>query len=250
MFALGLGAMGSSFSDCRERFGEFLGAAGALACQPADAGHTPDYSVAAGAFVPDVKMLYGLACKGPFAYQARFEVKPEVRSISLAEIVDGALEAARSPRIGLVLIAQTLGLVGASLRRAPVAGSPTSTNLFGHPGIREWLSFTAERAYQQSTTLVVGIAARDSSGLPAAFVRPLAPGGPTVGHFHAAPFTYEPLAKGKIDLATLIGDLFQHSRLQSVLHLLGDDRGIGGIGQSEFIRGACWFGPIERIEQE
>ncbi len=250
MFALGLGAMGSSFSDCRERFGEFVGASGALACQPADAGHAPDYSVAAGAFLPEVRMLYGLACRGPFAYLARFDIKPEVRSISLTEIVDGALEAARSPRIGMVLIAQTLGLVGASLRRSPVAGNVTTGGPFGHPGIREWLSFTAERAYPQATTLVAGIAARDSTGLPAAFVRPLAPGGPTVGHFHAAPFTYEPLAKGKIDLGTIVTDLFQHSRLQSVLHLLGDDRGIGGIGQSEFIRGACWFGPIERIEQE
>ncbi len=250
MFALGLGALGSSFSDCRERFGEIVGAAGAIASQPGDGGHNPDYSVAAGAFLPEVKMLYGLACRGEFAYLARFEIKPEARSLSLTDIVDGALEVSRSSCIGMVLVTETLGLVGASLRRSPVAGNGDSSSMFRHPQVRDWLSFTAERAYPQATSLVVGVAARDPHGLPAAFVRPLAPGGPTLGHFHAAPFTYAPLAKGKLDLQSSVGDLFQHSRLQSVLHLLGDDRGIGGIGQSEFVRGACWFGPIERVEKE
>jgi hypothetical protein len=250
MLALGLGALGSSFSDCHDRFGEFLGAAGALACLPADGGNAPDYSVAAGAFLPEVKMLYGLACTGPFAYLARFEIKPEVRSISLTDIVDGALEVSRSNRIGMVLIAETLGLVGASLRRSPVAGHGAGSDMFKHPLVRDWLSFTAERAYPQATSLIVGVASREEGGLPADFVRPLAPGGPTLGHFHAAPFTYEPLPRGKLELQAKVDDLFQHSRLQSVLHLLGDDRGIGGIGQSEFIRGACWFGPIERVEKE
>lgn len=250
MFALGLGALGSSFQDCRDRFGEFVGAAGALACLPGDGGNAPDYSIAAGAFLPEVKALYGLSFRGSFAYLARFEIKPEARSISLTDIVDGALEASRSTRIGLVLVAETLGLVGASLRRSPVGGKGDLGSMFRHPHVRDWLSFTSERAYPQATSLVVGVAAKDAAGLPAAFVRPLAPGGPTVGHFHAAPFTYAPLARGKLDLQTSVNDLFQHSRLQSVLHLLGDDRGIGGAGQSEFVRGACWFGPIDSIENE
>jgi anti-anti-sigma factor len=250
MFALGLGALGSGFIDCRDRFGEVVGAAGAIATQPGDGGHNPDYSVAAGAFLPEAKMLYGLSCRGSFAYLARFEIKPEARSISLTDIVDGALEASRSSCIGIVMVAETLGLVGASLRRSPVAGNGDPSSMFRHPAVRDWLSFTAERAYPQATSLVVGVAARDQSMLPAAFVRPVAPGGPTLGHFHAAPFTYAPLAKGKLELQTSVGDLFLHSRLQSVLHLLGDDRGIGGIGQSEFVRGACWFGPIERVEKE
>jgi anti-anti-sigma factor len=250
MFALGLGALGAHFSDCRDRFGEFVGAAGTLACLPGDGGNAPDYSIAAGAFLPEVKVLYGLACRGAFAYLARFEIKPEARSISLTDIVDGALEVSRSSRIGMVMVTETLGLVGASLRRSPATGAGDFASLFRHPNVRDWLSFTSERAYPQATSLVVGVAAKDGAGLPAAFVRPLAPGGPTLGHFHAAPFTYEPLARGKLDLQTSVNDLFHHSRLESVLHLLGDDRGIGGAGQSEFVRGACWFGPIESIENE
>ena len=35
--------------------------------------------------------------------------------------------------------------------------------------------------------------------------------------------------------------------LQAVLHLLHDDREITGGGESEFVRGACWVGPIANV---
>ena len=44
--------------------------------------------------------------------------------------------------------------------------------------------------------------------------------------------------------------LFESAVLQGVLHLLGDDREPSGVGQSEFVRGACWLGPIAVIERE
>ena len=45
-------------------------------------------------------------------------------------------------------------------------------------------------------------------------------------------------------------NLFEVQALENVLHLLGDDRAIAGAGQSEFIRGACWIGPIREITSE
>jgi len=38
--------------------------------------------------------------------------------------------------------------------------------------------------------------------------------------------------------------------VQSVLHLLNDDRQIVGGGQSAFVRGACWISPITEISSE
>jgi hypothetical protein len=40
--------------------------------------------------------------------------------------------------------------------------------------------------------------------------------------------------------------LFQDEELQGVLHLLPDDRGAGG-RESEFVRGACWIGPVGEV---
>jgi hypothetical protein len=37
-------------------------------------------------------------------------------------------------------------------------------------------------------------------------------------------------------------------RAQTLLHLLTDDREFEGLGQSEFMRGACWIGPLAEFQ--
>jgi hypothetical protein len=65
-----------------------------------------------------------------------------------------------------------------------------------------------------------------------------------LGHFHAAVFPFEPFKKRKIDLNESVGSLFSSGQLQAVMHLLNDDRPLSGAGDSEFVRGACWIGPL------
>ncbi|TAJ24672.1 MAG: anti-sigma factor antagonist, partial [Nitrospirae bacterium] len=48
-FAVGLGALGYDFQDCRDRFGEFLAVAGALVYRPTGMRPVPDYQLQAGA---------------------------------------------------------------------------------------------------------------------------------------------------------------------------------------------------------
>jgi hypothetical protein len=101
-------------------------------------------------------------------------------------------------------------------------------------------------------TLVAGVALRDEAGVMGPVVRPLNTSGANSvgsinGHFHAAAFSYHPLQNGKIDLKTTVRKLFERETVEDVLHLLSDDRVIAGAGESEFIRGACWIGPIREI---
>ena len=70
---MGLGAFGDTFAACQERFGEFLGIAGAVACQPADGTNFPDYMMSSGTLVPSLSLLYGLCCEGGFSRLMRFE---------------------------------------------------------------------------------------------------------------------------------------------------------------------------------
>jgi hypothetical protein len=44
--------------------------------------------------------------------------------------------------------------------------------------------------------------------------------------------------------------LFEAETVQSVLHLLNDDRRIVGGGQSALVRGACWVSPVTEIFSE
>ena len=245
-FGLGLGALGDSFEDCRRRFGEFIAVAGNVAYFPTDGTNVPDYLVAAGTSLPDVQVCYGLACQGPFAKMARFEARNEAGAVMLTQLVEAALEIAEADRVGMVMVAESVGLIGAALRHPPTVEAAGNAP-FGFPQIREWLSFTAEPAYTRSVALVVGVAARGDAGRLASILRPLTATAPLAGHFHAAAFSYRPLQKGDIELNNVVKSLFEAQTLQGLLHLLSDDRAIAGAGQSQFIRGACWLAPLAEI---
>jgi len=243
---LGLGAFGNSFEDCRGRFGEFLALAGAAAYLPTDGSNVPDYLLAEGAFVPEVQVLYSIACEGSFAYLARFEAAGVAAAVALPELVDACLEIAGAPTVAIALVAESAGLIGAALRRSP-AGEPSDAAPFRHPEVRRWLSFSAERSHTRSLAVVAGVASRSPERPLEPLLRPV---GKAAGHFHAAAFSYRPLKKGRIELHSTVKSLFGAETLQGVLHLLGDDRGAAGARESEFVRGACWVGPISQITSE
>lgn len=240
-FGIGLGALGRDFAECQGRFGEFLAVAGAAAYLPTDGTNIPDYLVAREAAVPALEVCYALRCEGTLGRLTRFEAKEG--KLELTALAEACLDMAQAERVGVVLIAETSGLMGAALRRSPALGGlPESP--FGYPGIREWLSFTAERAFPRALALVVGVAAREAAGDLAGLARPLGKAARPVGHFHAAAFSYQPIPSGDIDLKTTVASLFEVQTLQGILHLFGDHRDIVGGGESAFVRGACWFGGI------
>ena len=46
-------------------------------------------------------------------------------------------------------------------------------------------------------------------------------------------------------LPETVADFLETQRLLGVLHLLNDNREIVGIGESQFLRGAAWTGPLD-----
>ena len=193
-----------------------------------------------GDLIPEGHLLLGLIGRGEFPILARFAAKKEARTVTLSELAATALDLAQTPAAALVMTTETAGLVGASLRQS-VATPPAAQNRFDFPQIRDWLSFTTERSYRDSTSLIVGIAAREGSP----FQHLLRPHGDVQGHFHAATFPYRPLQKGRIELLPTVTRLFETHSLGTVLHLLRDPREFNGAGESEFLRGALWIAPVD-----
>jgi anti-anti-sigma factor len=245
--AFGLGALGPSFEACCGRFGEFLAVAGVAAYRPSDGPGRPDFEYAAGAFVPGVRLLYGLAFPVERAAVIRFEAKgePGGASVPLSQIAEACLDQAGGDVVGVVLAGETDGLVGAAMRRSPVS-LPVGLDPFVHPEVRDWLSLTPEPEHARSTVLVVGVAAREAGPALSPFVRPLAGESPPGirGHFHAAILPYRPLPGGAVELAATVSHLFEPSRIDTILHLLCDSRPILGAGESRFTRGAIWSVPL------
>jgi len=247
-FGLGLGAFGSSFADCAGRFGEFLAVCGAATYLPADGTNVPDYMLAAGNFIPQIEVLYGILYAGDFQRVVHFERKDAGSDAKLSEIVEGCLEIAEAEALGIVMIAESAGLIGTALRRSP-ALRDSETALFAFPQVRDWLSFAAEPVYTHALTLVVGIAARKAPALLVPLLRPLGQSA-LAGHFHAAAFSYRPVKTRELDLQATTANLFESEAPRALLHLLHDNREITGAGESQFARGTCWMGPISDVTLE
>lgn len=240
--ALGVGALGANFGEGASRAGEFLAVSGVAAFQPADGSSRPDFMVSEGSLVPEGHILLGLCGEGSFATLIRFEATEEARTVGMTELAQVALDMAAAPAVVVVGLAETAGLVGATLRRSPAPASDGGQR-FGFPQIRDWLSFTSERAHRDSTSLVVGVIAKHGTALEP-LLRPMGVTAGLCGHLHAAVFPYRPLRKGRIEMKRSVAELFDGHSLQAVLHLLSDPRGFNGAGESEFFRGALWIAPV------
>jgi hypothetical protein len=230
------------------RYGEFLAVAGAVA-QSAHKSHgLPDYLLAAGDFVPAAQILYGAKCEGEMPVLIRFSPAETGTQIGLSKIVSCALRQANLRLAGFVILADCAGLVGAQLRQSPARLPHDGSDRFALPGIRKWLSFSAEQIHRHNLVLIVGIAAAgpvEPSSPLSALLRPMEPNGDLSGHFHAAVFPYRPLKKRVLPLGPSVSELFESGSIEDVLHLLRDDRPTSGAGESELFGGACWLGPIE-----
>ena len=245
-FGLGIGAIGNSHEACRERLGELIAIAGCLAYFPSDGARMADYLVAEGPTPPSAVLTAGLSCRGEFSKLVRFSALPEADSIPLSELAAVCLEASGSRTAGLVIAGETAGLTGVRLRRSP-AGSSTSTLQFEVPAVREWLSFASERTHAVTTSVITGVVARAPKGPLASYLRPIGVVGQLWAHFHAAVFSYQALPQRTVELGDLLRGLFTNHQLRDVVHLVWDDRGDAGVGESALVRGVGWVGPITEI---
>ena len=242
LFALGLGALGHSYEECRELFGEFVIAGGNAAFMPTDGTSTPDYMTSSGDLVPQVQSLYGMSFRGAPAHLVRFESN-NTAAIPLSEVVRACSTVAGTPEFGIVMAAEVSGLVCAILRRSPVQSDPAR---FDFPTVRQWLSFTPEHEHGRSSSLVVGVAAATPKNGLGPFLRPV--GSQFSGHFHGAVTAFRSLARGKVQLNDVLAEMFQPRSVITVAHLLRDSRPIEGAGESELLRGACWVFPLTFAE--
>jgi len=94
----------------------------------------------------------------------------------------------------------------------------------------------------------VGVVSRSPDAQLKPLLRPIGISSDLLGHFHAAVFEFRPVPLRTVALRPLMTKYFSQQPLRSVMHLLHDDRGAAGAGESAFLRGICWVSPIAAIE--
>jgi anti-anti-sigma factor len=224
--------------------GEMVAACGAVFHRPPQPFAAIDYLLGTENLVPVVRLASGLVWEGVPRGRAAFEPADDEPAVRFDELAEGVLELADAECVAMVLVGEVHGLVGAELIRPLAEATPED-----HPGAgtaavaTRWLSFSREPVHARHTALVVGVATRGVPAGPlAGFVRPLGDGS-THGHAHAVVFPLRPLKRGAGDLTAAVDDLAA-SEPVAVMHLLGDPQPVLGSGQSEFVRGSCWFAPL------
>lgn len=233
-FGVGIGSLATGEPEGAGRWGELVAAGGCAAHLPPGGTGRADFASSEGRFVPAVWMGSGLFAEGTPDRLLRFEASSGTGRVGMTEVAKAAMNEVGGS-CAFILIAESAGLVGVSLRRSPDDGAPTDP--FEFPNIREWLDFSAEQIFRDGVALVVGVVAPQDSSF-SEWLRPCGDG--TMIHAHAAAFPYRPVPKGRISLNDSIAKLFEFGGPQSVLHLLNDDREPDGVGESMFTRGACW----------
>jgi anti-anti-sigma factor len=241
MIAVGIGAFGNGFEDCRDRFGEFMAAGGAAVCLPAGDARAPDYSIARGGFIPEAETLYAAAAQGPIQRCIRFDTAPGSPA-ALEQIIEAAMTLCNEEVIAMAMVAESAGLTGAWLRQSPA--QEAAQDFFAYPGVRDRLTWAPEHIHDRCLALTAGLAAAAARDALAPFLRPLAPESRTSGHFHAAAFTWRALPYGALDLAEVTETLFEEQALLGLMHLINDTRTLTGAGESLFVRGAIWLSPL------
>lgn len=240
-FALGLGAIGNSFDECKNRFGEYVIFGKNIAYLPADGSRKPDYMVSNGQLVASLTELYGIHFEGNFTHLLRFESKEPKATIKVSQLLKGIQERTKYTRFALVMVAESGGLIATSLNTSPVEGK----KIFSFPEIKETVNFTTELAHNKMLTLSVGYISTDANNDDEKFIRPIQPDTEIQGHIHTTVFPYLPLKRTDIDLNEIIEYLFNDSELIDVVHLTNDTREIVGLGESQFVQGFCWIVPVE-----
>src|SRR5262249_28732156 len=158
-----------------------LAVGGAAAYLPTDGTNVPDYLMLEGDTPPSVQACYGMICGGSFGKLARFEAKRAGRPLRLSDIVLAALEWSDQASVGMVLATESVGLIGAALRRSPAVDASEDAP-FAHPEIRNWITFTAERAFPHCVALIVGVASKSPAPELAPYVRRFGSDGALLGH--------------------------------------------------------------------
>ena len=224
--------------------GELVAACGSVFTRPPRPFAAPDSLVSSGDLVPAVRMVSGLFWEGVPRGRTDFEPAAAAGAVSLPDLLGVLLDRLRVEAIVVVGVAEIHGLVGVELVR-PVAEATADD----HPAaaradvVGRWLSFSREPSHTGRTALFVGVAARPGAAC-AGFARPLDGGkGGLLGHVHAAVFPTRPPRRGA-DVAAVVDDLAASAPL-AVMHLLADPEPVLGSGLPEFVRGSCWYAPLD-----
>ena len=224
----GLAALGDSFEEYRNLFGEAMVINGNFFYYPAVRHPSVDFMLGAHSDpTATYKFLHGFGVSGEPRYLLSF--KSENGALDLASLINNFLSISRANLIGITLLAESKGIWGMNIKRPPIVEQQPamSESIFSSRLFPEWFDFPVEPAHAGAVVAATGIAVRNPQKLPPAF-RQLFSGG-NLFHLHGGIFDKAPISNQVQDFDRELARVFNELAVFKIQHLLGQSRFAGGM---------------------
>ena len=224
----GLAALGDSFAEYRNLFGEAMVIDGNFFYYPAVRHPSVDFMLGAHSDAnATYKFLHGFGWSGEPRYLLSF--KSENGTLDLATLINNFLSLSQANLIGITLLAESKGIWGMNIKRPPIGKQQQaeSESIFSSRIFAEWFDFPVEPAHAGAVVAATGIAVRNPQKLPPDFGQ-LFSGG-NLFHLHGGIFGKAPLSTRVQDFNHELERVFNELPVLKIQHLLGQSRFAGGM---------------------
>ena len=222
---------GDEYEEYKGLFGEAVVIRGSLFFYPAVKRPAVDYILCG---TPDADMKYrffhGFGFSGQFAATAAFEGADGF--VTLDALAESLFTLTAAPAIGIVLLAESKGLLGMNLKQAPLFENRPKNGLeiFDAANFPDWINFPIEPTDANTVIAAAGIAVRSREALAAKYEKLLSSQSPH--HLHGGVFPRVPLSKNPAQFDAELKRVTADLEAAKVQHVLGQSkfsRGLVGI---------------------
>ncbi|MCY3020898.1 MAG: STAS domain-containing protein [Planctomycetota bacterium] len=234
-FGTGLATIGTTYEEYKHLFGEALILNHSFYFYPAVKRPAVDFLLGTERDPGlQYKFLYGFGFSGTCRYAVSFEGVGGL--VALNDLVNCLFTISDAKTLGVVLLAESKGLMGMNLKRVPIAENKPEggKSIFDASNFNEWMNFPVEPTHIGDIVAGAGIAVRDREQAPQALRDLLGEG--TSFHIHGGIFRREPLAKEPARFEGELDRVLNELEILKVQHLLAGSRfgrGLAGIVELE-----------------
>ncbi|MFA7709522.1 MAG: STAS domain-containing protein [Candidatus Neomarinimicrobiota bacterium] len=229
-YGLGFAALGDDYESVKNLFGEALIVNGSLFYYPAVKRPAVDYMLVSEANSNiEYKFFFGFNITGQFSKILAFECQDGFIDLKKLAVAINEMNPAKAS--GVVLIAESKGLLGMFLKRSPIIENKPANgqSIYSSENFAEWMDFPVEPTDINRAVIACGLAIRDKAAVPPDVAR-LLPDQSAI-HLHAAVFEKGPLNKKAVNFDSELKRIINESEVSKVMHILDGSRfGSGLIG--------------------
>ncbi len=229
VFGCGLAALGSSYGEYKDLFGEAMVVKNNFFFYPAVKQPSVDFVLNAHKD-PGItyKVLHGFGFNGEYRYVLSFQAGNE-GAADLPSLINSFFEISSAKALGISMVAESKGLWGMHIKRTPIEERKPANGkgIFDSENFTRWIDFPVEPAYTNHVIVATGIAVRDRAGAGPEKQAHISEG--SAFHLHCGIFDKAPIGTCIDEFDDELARVFDELSVYKVQHLLGRSRFSAGM---------------------